>query len=138
MSRYTVITARQARELKNKFGLEKAIAPKKQRRKHPLVILTKSKLPSAKGLKKSYSKQEFRIGTHIEMKSTEDQKEASKIAKAHLMENPDYYKDDLFATERKESIAKAWPTVSTGEVRSSSKQQASDTIGDAIPPRTGP
>jgi hypothetical protein len=49
---------------------------------------------------KKFNKVELELGTCIEMEHTDDRAAAKEIAKDHLVEDSNYYKDKLFAKER--------------------------------------
>lgn len=49
---------------------------------------------------------ELKIGTEIELEHTNDRAVAKEIAKDHLTEDVNYYKDELFADERKSALKK--------------------------------
>lgn len=78
------------------------------------MILVKSKLSEAlkkEGVSKNkpdkyFDTAELEIGTFIEMEHTKDKAAAKEIAKDHLCEQKDYYRDKLFAKERTGVIKK--------------------------------
>jgi hypothetical protein len=78
------------------------------------MILVKSKLSEAlkkEGVSKNkpdkdFDAYELEIGTLIEMEHTKDKAAAKEIAKDHLCEQKDYYRDKLFAKEREDVIKK--------------------------------
>ena len=51
-----------------------------------------------------FDPKELAIGTFVEFEHVSDVNGAKEIAKDHLMENPNYYKDNLFAEERKKAL----------------------------------
>lgn len=49
---------------------------------------------------------ELVVGAYVEHEHTSNNEAATRIAKTHLIERKDYYKNALFAEERKKALAK--------------------------------